>query len=261
VRVPSGYRVGRSQRPPIELCVPFSGTHSWRPLQGRAERRALRSLDNPLTVPGPLRGEYLGARPSRITGAFDSLRQLDACLAPPLSRPSPGILYDGADFASHCRAATCSTSLRPRLLNRSRRLHYEGPWCPPGPDSHRPTVESLCSSRQVRSFAFMASELKDLGESSCGTARLPTHRAGSPTKRIDLTMPVVVEKRIGARRVDTSRRGPTTGRTAGFALPNPTALAGRARAGHPMLRRSPPALQASLDQSRPPQLAGAKTTT
>lgn len=38
---------------------------------------------------------------------------------------------------------SCSTPLRPRPLNRTRRLHYRGPWRLPGPDSHRLVVESL----------------------------------------------------------------------------------------------------------------------
>jgi len=54
-----------------------------------------------------------------------------------------GILYDAADFASCCGPTICSTPLRPRPLNRTRRLHYRGPWRLPGPDSHRLANKSL----------------------------------------------------------------------------------------------------------------------
>ena len=57
-----------------------------------------------------------------------------------------GILNDAADFASCCGPASCSTPLRPRPLNRTRELHYRGPWRLPGPDSHRLANESLRSA-------------------------------------------------------------------------------------------------------------------
>jgi len=41
-------------------------------------------------------------------------------------------------------------------LNRTRRLHYQGPWRLPGPDSHRLAIESLRSLRHDNSFAVMA---------------------------------------------------------------------------------------------------------
>ena len=67
-----------------------------------------------------------------------------------------GSLDDAADFASCCGPAIRSTPLRPRPLNRTRRLHYQGPWRLPGPDSHRLAIESLRSLRHDNSFAVKA---------------------------------------------------------------------------------------------------------
>ena len=61
----------------------------------------------------------------------------------PLFPAHAGSLHDAADFASRFGPASCSTPLRPRPLNRTRELRYRGPWRLPGPDSHRPAVESL----------------------------------------------------------------------------------------------------------------------
>lgn len=61
----------------------------------------------------------------------------------PLLPAHRGSLHNAVDFASRCGPAICSTPLRPRLLNRTRRLHYRGPWRLSGPDSHRLAVESL----------------------------------------------------------------------------------------------------------------------
>ena len=61
----------------------------------------------------------------------------------PLFPAHHGSLHDAADFASRCGPASRSTPLRPRPLNRTRRLHYRGPWHLPGPDSHRLAIESL----------------------------------------------------------------------------------------------------------------------
>ena len=61
----------------------------------------------------------------------------------PLFPAHRGSLDDAADFASRCGPASRSTPLRPRPLNRTRRLRHRGPWRLPGPDSHRLAVESF----------------------------------------------------------------------------------------------------------------------
>jgi hypothetical protein len=65
----------------------------------------------------------------------------------PLAPPKAGILYDAAGFASCYGPASCSAPLRPRPLDRTRRLHYRGPWRLPGPVSHRLADENLHSVR------------------------------------------------------------------------------------------------------------------
>ncbi len=62
-----------------------------------------------------------------------------------------------------CGPASRSTSLRPRPLNRTRRLRYRGPWRLPGPDSHRLAVESL------RSAYVMTAPLRSGDQPSCWT--------------------------------------------------------------------------------------------
>ncbi len=86
-------------------------------------------------------GGFLGTR-SRFPGAFHGLRPIHTGSAPslPAHRRS---LDDAADFASCCGPVSRSASLRPRPLDRSRRLRYRGPWRLPGPDFHRLAIESL----------------------------------------------------------------------------------------------------------------------
>ena len=164
------------QRPRIELCVPFSGTRLPTPRGAGAEWGPSSSLDSLLTVPRPLRGESLGTRCSRTTGAFHSLRQIHGGSVPhfPAHRRGSGGATSppiGGNPLRRCRlrftlptghllhvASTSASQPKPEASLRRTPAS-------PRTDSHRPTVESLYSSRHVRSFAFMVSELQDVGES------------------------------------------------------------------------------------------------
>jgi hypothetical protein len=119
-----------------------------------AEEGLSSSLVIQLSVPRPLR-----LSPSSsfyIPDDFRGLRPIHTGSAPSCPAEA-GNLYDAADFASCCGPAICSTPLRPRPLDRTRRFRYQGPWRLPGPHSHRLTEENLslgyvmttplCSSR------------------------------------------------------------------------------------------------------------------
>ncbi len=89
--------------------------------------------------------------------AFTTLRKVRLPLWPPKRAARHN---DAAGFASCCGPVSRSTPLRTRPLNRTRELPYQGPWCLPGPDSHRQAVLSLSLSYvTTTSFAVMAPEL------------------------------------------------------------------------------------------------------
>jgi len=74
----------------------------------------------------------------------------------PLFPAHGGSLHDAADFASRCGPNSCSTPLRTRPLNRTRRLRYRGPWRLPGPDSHRLAAASLSPGYIMTTPFFMS---------------------------------------------------------------------------------------------------------
>ena len=138
-------------------CRPFPGVqpvidrHAPDPRRVGAEEGLSSSLDNLLTVPRPLR-RRVHRHPLQDPGCLPwpspNPHRLGTLSFPPHGRS----LDDAADFASCCGPASCSTPLRPRPLNRTRRLHYRGPWRLPGPDSHRLAIESLRSLRHDSSL-------------------------------------------------------------------------------------------------------------
>ena len=148
LRLPLGRRPFPGVRPVIDRHAPD-------PRRVGAEEGLSSSLDNRLTVPRPLRRRvprHPLQVPGRLPWPSPNPHRLGTLSFPPHGRS----LDDAADFASCCGPASCSAPLRPRPLNRTRRLHYRGPWRLPGPDSHRLAIESLRSLRHDSSFALMA---------------------------------------------------------------------------------------------------------
>ena len=131
-------------------CRPFPGVTGYR--QARSRSPQIRGRVGPLqfprhpsdrsTPPTPEGPSPPAPRSQMASMAFAKSIQARHPLAP----PKAGSLDDAAGFASCYGPASCSASLRPRPLDRTRRLHYRGPWRLPGPDSHRLADENLRSA-------------------------------------------------------------------------------------------------------------------
>jgi hypothetical protein len=143
-------------RPPAISRIPVIGKARSRSPQDRGQGGPLQFPRQPSdrsTSPTPEGSSAPAPGPQAPSMAFAKSTQARH----PLFPAHRGSLHDAADFASRCGPASCSTPLRPRPLNRTRRLHYRGPWRLPGPDSHRLAIESLSPRlRHDNSFTLMA---------------------------------------------------------------------------------------------------------
>ena len=122
--------------------APVIGGPAPDPRRVGAEEGLSSSRDTLLTVPRPLRRRVPRRPlqvPKRLPWPSPNAHRLGTLCSP----PNGGSLHDAADFASRCGPISCSTPLRPRPLDRTRRLRYRGPWRLPGPDFHRLATASL----------------------------------------------------------------------------------------------------------------------
>jgi hypothetical protein len=93
----------------------------------------------------PYAGGSLNDRP-RTRIVFHGLHQSAKGSAPSLRHQQVARHNDAAGFASCCGPASRSTPLRTRPHGHARGFLYQGPWCLPGPDSHRQAVLSFSLS-------------------------------------------------------------------------------------------------------------------